>query len=310
MVCKETLPNSQHTCALWKEHLYVMVLAQEVPKNHMTLQAVSYTGCRFKRSDIMSYNDTLMLSASSKSTFCYDITCWIQNICEDAIRKSSSEEYNAPSNGFYSVESGSRLLHHLRGQHHLLSALSAGKDRCILDTARNIHCGASCHLLGFDDEDLGSSPGWRAATVATYCLESDQKAFFPFRPKPHYGKLDNACDLRPKPKLHHKTKRGRNTAISAVRRPLTAIWAVRRPLTASYGHFPSYGTHCNQASVAVRVSAAGRNGGRNGGHKALRSLSTTAQAGWGNSPNSYPRNLANDGTPNSVDRLHQTRAKL
>ena len=53
------------------------------------------------------------------------------------------------------------------------------------------------------------------------------------------------CDLRPKPKLHRKTKRSRNTAISAI----------RRTLTASYGHFRSYGTHRNQASVAVRVSA-------------------------------------------------------
>ena len=33
----------------------------------------------------------------------------------------------------------------------------------------SIHCWASCHSLGFEDEDLGSSPGWLAATVATYC---------------------------------------------------------------------------------------------------------------------------------------------
>ena len=32
-----------------------------------------------------------------------------------------------------------------------------------------MHCWASRHLLGFEDEKLGSSPGWRAATVATYC---------------------------------------------------------------------------------------------------------------------------------------------
>ena len=32
-----------------------------------------------------------------------------------------------------------------------------------------IQSGASGHSLGFEDEDLGSSPGWRAATVATYC---------------------------------------------------------------------------------------------------------------------------------------------
>ena len=28
---------------------------------------------------------------------------------------------------------------------------------------------ASGHSLGFEDEDLGSSPGWWAATVAIYC---------------------------------------------------------------------------------------------------------------------------------------------
>ena len=32
-----------------------------------------------------------------------------------------------------------------------------------------IHCWASRHSLGFEDEDLGSSPGWWATTVATYC---------------------------------------------------------------------------------------------------------------------------------------------
>ena len=29
--------------------------------------------------------------------------------------------------------------------------------------------GASDHSLGFEDENFGSSPGWWAATVATYC---------------------------------------------------------------------------------------------------------------------------------------------
>ena len=32
-----------------------------------------------------------------------------------------------------------------------------------------VQSGASDRSLGFEDEDLGSSPGWRAATVATYC---------------------------------------------------------------------------------------------------------------------------------------------
>ena len=33
----------------------------------------------------------------------------------------------------------------------------------------NIQSGAAYHSLGFEDEDLGSSPGWWDATVATYC---------------------------------------------------------------------------------------------------------------------------------------------
>ena len=32
-----------------------------------------------------------------------------------------------------------------------------------------IQSGAAYHSLGFEDENLGSSPGWWAATVATYC---------------------------------------------------------------------------------------------------------------------------------------------
>ena len=32
-----------------------------------------------------------------------------------------------------------------------------------------LHCWASRHSLGFEEENLGSSPGWWAATVATYC---------------------------------------------------------------------------------------------------------------------------------------------
>ena len=33
----------------------------------------------------------------------------------------------------------------------------------------SLHCWASHHLPNFEDEDLGSSPGWWAATVATNC---------------------------------------------------------------------------------------------------------------------------------------------
>ena len=32
-----------------------------------------------------------------------------------------------------------------------------------------VQCGASDRSLGFEDEDFGSSSGWWAASVATYC---------------------------------------------------------------------------------------------------------------------------------------------
>ena len=33
----------------------------------------------------------------------------------------------------------------------------------------SVHCWASRYSLGFEDEDLGTSPGWWATSVATYC---------------------------------------------------------------------------------------------------------------------------------------------
>ena len=38
-----------------------------------------------------------------------------------------------------------------------------------LDISLTVFWWASSHSQGFEDEDLGSSPGWWAATVATYC---------------------------------------------------------------------------------------------------------------------------------------------
>ena len=32
-----------------------------------------------------------------------------------------------------------------------------------------LQSGAACHSQGFEDKHLGSSPGWWATTVATYC---------------------------------------------------------------------------------------------------------------------------------------------
>ena len=37
------------------------------------------------------------------------------------------------------------------------------------DRMSYVQSGAAYHSLGFEDENLGSSPGWWAATVATYC---------------------------------------------------------------------------------------------------------------------------------------------
>ena len=34
---------------------------------------------------------------------------------------------------------------------------------------RSVQSGAAGHSLGSEDEDLGSSPSWWAATVAIYC---------------------------------------------------------------------------------------------------------------------------------------------
>ena len=36
-------------------------------------------------------------------------------------------------------------------------------------TLERVQSWAANHSLGFEDEDLGSSPGWWAPTVATYC---------------------------------------------------------------------------------------------------------------------------------------------
>ena len=60
------------------------------------------------------------------------------------------------------------------GLHRLLSMASidinqTNQGRDTMLCLRAIHCWASRHSLDFEDEDLGSSPGWWAATVATYC---------------------------------------------------------------------------------------------------------------------------------------------
>ena len=39
----------------------------------------------------------------------------------------------------------------------------------LFDYGITVQSGASDRSLGFEDEDLGSSPGWWAAAVATYC---------------------------------------------------------------------------------------------------------------------------------------------
>ena len=66
----------------------------------------------------------------------------------------------------------------------LIGEKGKGGDRCSQTTGHFSLCsivsvafsvvlelqsGAARHSLGFEDEDLESSPGWWAATVATYC---------------------------------------------------------------------------------------------------------------------------------------------
>ena len=41
--------------------------------------------------------------------------------------------------------------------------------RCFRPEVPTVQSGASDRLLGLEDEDLGCSPGWLAATVANYC---------------------------------------------------------------------------------------------------------------------------------------------
>ena len=58
----------------------------------------------------------------------------------------------------------------LRGLDSFVSRLIWKRDQASLRASRErVHYWASRHSLGFEDEYLGSSPGWWAATVATYC---------------------------------------------------------------------------------------------------------------------------------------------
>ena len=57
----------------------------------------------------------------------------------------------------------------LQGSVHVAPAAKmVAKLRKQIQTLGKLQSGASDHSLGFEDEDLGSSPGWWAATVATY----------------------------------------------------------------------------------------------------------------------------------------------
>ena len=48
-------------------------------------------------------------------------------------------------------------------------SLDEGTSNCGAANSKILQSGAAYHLLGFEDEDLGCSPGWWATTVATYC---------------------------------------------------------------------------------------------------------------------------------------------
>ena len=56
-------------------------------------------------------------------------------------------------------------------QFHLAGALTVFDAGSLQKAAELFHIqsGAAYHLLGFEDENVGSSPGWWAANVPTYC---------------------------------------------------------------------------------------------------------------------------------------------
>ena len=61
---------------------------------------------------------------------------------------------------------------HLGGNSIEFFGLSFGLKKGLrfhFDSVTCLQSGTSDHSLGFKDEDLGSSPGWWAATIATYC---------------------------------------------------------------------------------------------------------------------------------------------
>ena len=57
-----------------------------------------------------------------------------------------------------------------RGQaHELVAHFEKPRESQAEFWKGQLQSGAAYHSLGFEDENLGSSPGWWAATVATYC---------------------------------------------------------------------------------------------------------------------------------------------
>ena len=60
-----------------------------------------------------------------------------------------------------------KLVVEVAGILYLQIVYNAARSSSVCESA--IHCWTSRHSLGFEDEELGSSPSWWAATVATYC---------------------------------------------------------------------------------------------------------------------------------------------
>ena len=107
----------------------------------------------------------------------YRMSCSLESYSSDSSSPSNSSSNSStyfaqptrlfPLNNklFYRKNKLNHHNHH-QGRDSMLSKMTMNFQQVVLVY---IHCWASRHSLGFEDEDLGSSPGWWAATVATYC---------------------------------------------------------------------------------------------------------------------------------------------
>ena len=89
------------------------------------------------------------------------------NVDDLQVRLQPEEPRSSGGSGAAAVNASSSAVGHnnlsrpnLTGGTHSLES--------VFGSVWRIQSGAVYHSLGFEDEDLGSSPGWWAATAATY----------------------------------------------------------------------------------------------------------------------------------------------